>query len=207
MRVWRWQLLVSLLALVLVVALGAIIEFRGNTPLALDAEWMDEIIEHRSRAWEVPSLVMNFLGGGWFGVFVVPVAVIVVLVIRKRFVGALYFGVASAMSALVVQILKNVFDRPRPSEILVTADIGSFPSGHVANAATITVALGLITWRTWVWAVGAIYVVVMALSRTYLGAHWLSDTVGGMLVGAAVAMILWIAFANRIRVEKERRGQ
>lgn len=205
--VWRWQLFVALLALAFVVALGAVIAFRGNTPLGLDLEWMEEIIEHRHPAWEVPSLVMNFLGGGWFGVFVVPVAVIVVLIVRRRFAAAVYFGVASAISALVVQILKNVFERPRPAEMLVSSDLGSFPSGHVANAATIAVALGLIMWRIWVWAVGALYVVVMALSRTYLGVHWLSDTVGGLLVGAAVAMILWIAFANRIRVEKERRGQ
>jgi membrane-associated phospholipid phosphatase len=207
MRVSRWQLIVAIVALVLVVALGAVIAYRGNTPLALDAEWMEEIIEHRNPAWEVPSLVMNFLGGGWFGVFVVPIAVIVILLIRRRFAAAVYFGTASAGSAIVVQILKNVFDRPRPAEMLVSSDLGSFPSGHVANAATIAVAVGFIMWRTWVWAVGALYVIMMALSRTYLGAHWLSDTVGGLLVGAAVAMILWIAFANRIRVEKERLGQ
>ena len=207
MRVSRWQFFVALIALVFVVALGAVIAYRGNTPLALDAEWMEEIIEHRNPAWEVPSLVMNFLGGGWFGVFVVPIAVIVILVLRKRFVSAVYFGAASAGSAIVVQILKNVFDRPRPAEMLVSSDLGSFPSGHVANAATIAVAVGFIMWRTLVWAAGAMYVVVMALSRTYLGVHWLSDTIGGMLAGAAVAMILWIAFANRIRVEKERLGQ
>jgi undecaprenyl-diphosphatase len=168
---------------------------------------MGEIIEHRHPAWEVPSLVMNFLGGGWFGVFVVPIGIIVALCLRRLWASALYFGIASAVSALIVQLLKSIFDRPRPEEILVTADIGSFPSGHVANAATLAVALGLIVWRTWVWVAGAVYVLVMALSRTYLGAHWLSDTVGGMLVGAAVAMVLWIAFARRIRLEKERVGR
>ncbi len=202
----QWQLGVAVLALGVVVALGSIIALRGNLPLEVDAEWMEEIIEHRSPAWELPSLVMNFLGGGWFGVFVVPLAVIAVLCFRRLWASALYFAVASAVSALAVQLLKNIFDRPRPEEILVTADVGSFPSGHVANAATVAVALGFILWRWWVWAAGALYVVIMALSRTYLGAHWLSDTVGGMLVGAAVAMVLWIAFASRIRVEKERAG-
>ncbi|MBF4461387.1 MULTISPECIES: hypothetical protein [unclassified Rathayibacter] len=36
---------------------------------------MNEVIEHRSMFWLVPSLVMNSLGGGIFGTIVIPVAV------------------------------------------------------------------------------------------------------------------------------------
>jgi membrane-associated phospholipid phosphatase len=42
----------------------------------------------------------------------------------------------------------------------------------------------------------------MALTRTYLGAHWFTDTVGGLLVGAGVALVLWAAFA--VPLERER---
>jgi undecaprenyl-diphosphatase len=42
----------------------------------------------------------------------------------------------------------------------------------------------------------------MMLSRTYVGAHWISDTVGGMLVGAGVAVIVWAPFAYRLYREK-----
>jgi undecaprenyl-diphosphatase len=42
----------------------------------------------------------------------------------------------------------------------------------------------------------------MMLSRTYLGAHWISDTVGGMLIGAGVAVILWAPFAFRLYRER-----
>ena len=103
-----------------------------------------------------------------------------------------------------MQTLKVIFGRARPEDILVTLDSGSFPSGHVANAATVVTALALITWRLWVVIVGSVYVVLMALSRTYLGAHWVSDTVGGLLIGAGIAIVVWAPFAYRIYERKTR---
>jgi len=126
-------------------------------------------------------------------------------VLLKRRWGALFFLIASVVSAGVVQILKNTVDRPRPEQILVTADFGSFPSGHTANAATIAVVLALIVNRWWMWPVGAAYTACMLLSRNYLGAHWLTDTVGGLVLGAAVALIVWAPFAHRLHRETLRK--
>ena len=200
----RWPLVSGVIAIVVALLLGAIIALRGNIPFEGDAEWMEEILEHRNPFWEVPSLVMNFLGGGWFA-FALPAAIIVVLCVRRRFWGALFLGVASILSALTVQLLKGLVGRPRPEEILVTADFGSFPSGHSANAATLVVCLGIVVRRVWLWAAGAAYVILMMLSRTYLGAHWVSDTVGGLLLGVAIALIVWAPLARKLRLESERR--
>lgn len=194
----RWPLIASLTAVAVVLGLGAIITLRAS-PFDIDDEWMEEITEHRSPLWTVPSLVMNFLGGGWFAVFVVPIGVAIVLLIANRRWDSLYFVIAAATSAAAVQLLKFVFGRARPINMIITSDAGSFPSGHVANAATLAVALALILARTWVWWVGAAWVVLMALSRTYLGAHWVSDTFAGALLGAGVAVILWLPFERRRR--------
>lgn len=197
----RWPYISSAVAIALVVALGGLILIRGNLPLEFDAEWMDEVIENRSPILEVPSLLMNFLGGGWFATWLVPIGGIIVFLVLRRRWAAIYYGLALAISAGLVQLLKSLYERPRPEDILVTVDSGSFPSGHSANAATLAVVLGIILWRTWVWVAGAVYVVVMMLSRTYLGAHWISDTVGGLLLGAAVAVILWAPLASRLQQE------
>ena len=187
----------------LAVALGLLIFVREkNLPFGFDTAWMEEIVEHRNPVWEAPSLVMNFLGGGWFAVFVVPLVVVVLLLAFRRYAAALYFTVAVLLSVGTVQLLKQSLGRPRPLEILVTSDTGAFPSGHVANAATLAVVLGVILRRGWVWAAGIAYTVLMMLSRTYLGAHWASDTIGGALVGAGVAVIVWAPFA--LRLERER---
>jgi len=197
-RTRRLALVGGITALLAVIVLGGVTILRGS-PFGFDAEWMAEITEHRSsQLWLVPSLVMNFVGGGWFGVFVVPLGGALALFLLKRRWAALYFLLASALSALVVQILKALVDRARPEDILVHVDPGSFPSGHVANAATVAVAVALIFQRIWLWIVAVAWVILMALSRTYLGAHWVSDTIGGAVLGCAVAVVLWSVLATRI---------
>ncbi|MFC0681932.1 phosphatase PAP2 family protein [Lysobacter korlensis] len=202
----HWPLVSGVSAVGLAAAGGAVIAFRG-TDVEFDTEWNDGLLETRSPYFEVPARLMDFLGGGWFGVLAVPILVAVLLILTKHRWGALYFVIASALSAGVVQLLKNLFDRARPEDILVVADHGSFPSGHVANAATIAVTLGIILRRTWVWIGGVAYAVLMMLSRTYLGAHWLSDTVGGLLVGAGMAVVVWAPFAARLQRERTQRDR
>jgi len=199
----HWPIVSGVTALVLALGLGAIVTFRSGQ-LPFDTAWLEELVEHRTPLLTAPALVMNFLGGGWFAVFVIPLGVPLVLVLCRKRWSALYFLLTSAVAAGLVHLLKALYGRARPSEILVSVDLGSFPSGHVTNAAVIAVALGLLLRRRWVWIVGAAYVLLMALSRTYLGAHWLSDTIGGALTGTAVAILVWAPFAKAIEREWSR---
>jgi len=202
----RWPLISGVTAVVLVALLGGAIAYRaGNLPFEFDTEWMEEVIEHRNPAWEVPAQLMNTVGGGLFGIFILPTVIIVVLLVLRRFWAAVYFAVATVLSAGLVQLLKNLYVRPRPEDMLVVADVGSFPSGHVANAATMAVVLGFIVQRAWVWVAGVAYAVLMMASRTYLGAHWVSDTIGGLVLGAGVAVIVWAPLAHRLHIERHGR--
>ena len=199
----RAPLIGGIAAVVAAALLGIVIAVRASgLPLGIDEEWSLEIAESYSVWADALALFMNALGGGVIGVIVVPVGIAVALLVLRRPWAALYFLLASAASALVVQVLKEMLGRPRPEDMMVTSDYGSFPSGHVANAATIAVALGVIFPRVWMWVAGTIYTVLMAISRTYLGVHWLTDTIGGALVGAGVALVLWAAFA--VPLERER---
>jgi membrane-associated phospholipid phosphatase len=181
--------------------LGLLIAVRQGV-VGVDELWETGMVELRGPVGDAIAFTMDRLGGGIVGVFVVPVVGAIVLLLCRRPWGAAYFIVASAASAGAVQVLKQLFGRARPEDMLVTSDFGSFPSGHVANAATIAVVLGVIVPKVWVWAAGAAYTVLMALSRTYLGAHWLTDTIGGALVGAGVALVLWAVFS--LPLERER---
>ncbi|MBP1241200.1 membrane-associated phospholipid phosphatase [Frigoribacterium sp. PvP120] len=199
----RWWVVSALGAIGVVLLLGVVITARAGS-LGIDEEFMGELVEHRSPFWQAPALVFNVIGAGVIGVFVVPLGVGAVLLLRRRPWAALYWIASCALSAGVVQVIKHTFGRARPEEILVVSDYGSFPSGHTANAATLAVVLGVILRRAWVWVAGVVYTVAMLLSRTYLGAHWLTDTVGGLLIGAGVAVVLWAPVAHRLLAEQER---
>lgn len=204
----RPRLLAAALAgggLVAVVVLGLVVRIQVVAE-EIDVEWMAEIVEKRAPGWEAIARVFDVLGGGWVAILVVPLGVAVALLVARRPWAALVFVATSAASALLVQGLKVAFGRARPEEILLPLDSGAFPSGHVANAATIATLLALLLTRWWVAAAGAAYVALMALSRTYLGAHWLTDTVGGALLGAAVAVLAVTVAVPRLSREREARA-
>ncbi|MEZ3160549.1 phosphatase PAP2 family protein [Microbacterium sp. BWT-B31] len=190
-------LIVGLGGLVLVASgylFGAWIMSRGDLPFTVDS-WWDQLVAQ----WWLPFLgglarVMNWLGGGWFASFALPILAAGALIGIKRLWSAVYFLAAELASVIVVQVLKHVFERVRPEDMLVVSDEGSYPSGHVANAATIAVAAVVLFPRVWVAIVAGAWVLMMAFSRTYLHAHWLSDTLGGVLVGSGVALIVAAAF-------------
>jgi membrane-associated phospholipid phosphatase len=199
----RAPLIAGIATLLIAVLLGVILAAReGGLPFELDEEWAEEMVEIRGPVGDWLAYGMNALGGGVIGVFIVPISAALLLLFLRRPWAALYFIVASAASAGAVQLLKRTFGRMRPEDMIVVSDTGSFPSGHVANAATIAVVVGVIAPRVWVWALGAVYTALMALSRTYLGAHWVTDTIGGALVGAGVALLVWAVFAYPLERER-----
>ncbi|WP_309710037.1 phosphatase PAP2 family protein [Pseudolysinimonas sp.] len=189
---------------VVVLLLGLLVRVEAIAD-EIDGEWMAEILEMRGPGWEAVSRVFDFLGGGWFANWLIPVVVAVSFLIARRPWAASVFVIASAVSALLVQALKVLFGRARPEDSLLELHTAAYPSGHVANAATVVVLLALLLCRWWVATAGAAYVVLMALSRTYLGAHWVTDTVGGALLGASVALAGWAILAPMLHRERQGR--
>jgi undecaprenyl-diphosphatase len=192
--------------IILAVLLGAWIVNRGPEPFVVDAAWNILLVGVDWAPYDALSRFMNVAGGVLVSSLVVPVVAIIVFLAVRRPWSAVYFLATIALSGLLVQVLKHLFGRARPDEILVISDYGSFPSGHVANAATLAAILVVLHPRIWTVVVGALYVLIMAFSRTYLHAHWLSDTLGGALVGVGVALVC-ASFMNSLLIrERDPRG-
>ncbi|GAA4378560.1 phosphatase PAP2 family protein [Agromyces bauzanensis] len=195
-RPWAWT---GVIALAVVVAVGVVIVInRAREPFEFESALMSAVADSRTPVVTSAALALNWLGSGLVSSVIVPAIIVVGLLLWRRPWAAGFFVAAIAASGLVTRVLKVLVGRVRPEDILVSPDFGSFPSGHASNAAVIATALGLILLRTWVWVAGAAYTLLMMASRMYLGAHWVSDVVGGMLVGAGAALIVWAPFAEKL---------
>ena len=190
--------------LALATAVGALVVFAYPQTPGFDRWWNDTIAGARADWMLDFALVLNWIGGGWVAILGVPVLAIHALVIAGRWRGAVFAALCFAASAGAVQLLKQLFGRARPEDMLVASDYGSFPSGHTANAATIALVVWVLFPRVWTAIVGVLWVLAMALSRTFLSVHWASDTLGGALVGAGVVLVLaaWLLpWAQRAKAE------
>lgn len=199
------MLLVSgLVCVALAFALGALITLGFAHPFVVDAWWDQTIATHRSDVLVTFAHVMDWLGGGWVAIYLVPLLVILAFLLARRWRSSIFAAVAFLVSAGAVQLLKHLFGRARPEDMLVVSDYGSFPSGHTANAATLALIFAVLFPSIWVRIVGALWIVLMGLSRTFLSVHWATDTIGGALLGAGVVLLLaawmlpWVRLPGRV---------
>lgn len=113
---------------------------------------------------------------------------------RPRIVLALLW---TPLSFFLDNGLKLLFQHPRPTEaIIAIPDSYSFPSGHAVAASALYITLALVAARgerrqrpRRLLIVGGVALAVfVAWSRVYLGVHYISDVVGGLLIGGAGAV-------------------
>lgn len=128
------------------------------------------------------------------GVMPADVIILLVLGLRQKLREGLFAGFAIIGSALLNLGAKQLFARERPSlwESIAPESSFSFPSGHAMGSMTLACMLVLLAWHTrWRWPMlGAtsIFVVLVGLSRVYLGVHYPSDILAGW-----AAAITWTA--------------
>ncbi len=120
---------------------------------------------------------------------------------RKRWMAAIHWATAIAVGLLLTTGLDAVADMPRPP----TAVAGfGFPSVAVTMT---TVVFGFFAvliarelpgrQRVWPYLLAGIATALVGFARLYLGAHWLSDLTGGVLLGVVWLLVLGIAYRRR----------
>jgi undecaprenyl-diphosphatase len=138
------------------------------------------------------AIALSWLGSGLVN-WPLRAAAVVLLAWRRHWLRLSAFVLAVVLSELCIGPIKAAYDRPRPPGSLIATTGASFPSGHAIASAVTAVGLVLVLAppgkQRWRWEVRAVvFAAVMALSRVYQRAHWLSDTVAGGLLGAALAL-------------------
>lgn len=105
----------------------------------------------------------------------------------------------------VVELIRFFYQRPRPFtdlpvHQLLTSNEWSFPSGHATFFFAMATAIYLYNKK---WGIGFfIAATLMGASRVIAGIHYPSDIIGGALIGAAVASVVFTLFVKR-RIDKK----
>jgi len=173
---------------------GAILEdaLGGNELALIDRPVVRFLALHRDPELTGVMKLVTLLGGT---VFVTAVLAIVALIayIRTRSPRWPAFVSATVIGAVALDNIAKFFvNRPRPDFHPLVHPFGSsFPSGHAVAAAALGGSIAFIVTRTvswrkavWVWAIATFVAIIVALSRVYLGAHWPTDVMAGLAMGA-----------------------
>jgi membrane-associated phospholipid phosphatase len=149
---------------------------------------------------------LTFLGNGW-GAF--ALAFPLLLLAPRLLTSAIFSGL---LAAIVSPILKNLFSLPRPAGLLEMDSFhriggallhNAFPSGHTLTAFAVASAIYFASdkdKRTYVSLIFAAAIMV-GLSRNAVGAHWLTDVLGGAGFGLWCGMV-GALLANRVPTSK-----
>lgn len=125
--------------------------------------------------------------------------VVLWLLVREALLTALWVSVAVVGIAPLTTLLKDLFGRLRPDFDLGGAryESLSYPSGHSSGIATLVTVGLLLAWpllarraRTWVVVLGTCLVVLVGLTRMWLGVHYLSDVLGGWALGVGWSVLV-----------------
>lgn len=150
------------------------------------------------------------------GFTLLTVAVIVgtlMLIFHDRRREAAVFALTVILAQVSSEVLKAIYDRARPD--LVThggyAYSQSFPSGHSTMAAATFFTLATVVasvearkrTKALIYGLAITFVVLVGVSRVYLGVHWPTDVVGGWALGAVWALLAWIVL-GLLRVRPRR---
>lgn len=192
LQVHGWRLLLVFAGLLLPLwAFGALVEDLHNGEVfAFDAPGLQMAHAMANAGFDRTFVIISALGYAW-GVVPVDVVLVLALASRRRFREGLFAGISIIGSLLLNVAAKHSFARMRPDlwQSIAPETTFSFPSGHAMGSMTLAAVLVLLCWsvRTpwgwgWRWPVtilGTVFVLLVGLSRIYLGVHYPSDILAG----------------------------
>lgn len=184
----------ALVLLAAFAALGAAVA--AGWTAGIDQAVMVAVTTHRTTLQNSVAINSTALGSESIVLFfTLLVAAYAIASGRPRIVLALTWTI---LSFPLDDVLKPLFHHPRPTVAMVAVPAShGFPSGHALAASALYVTLALVAAggerrtgpRRLLIASGVAVALLVAWSRVYIGVHYLSDVVGGFLLGAAGAIV------------------
>ncbi|MFH1994810.1 MAG: VTT domain-containing protein [Nitrospinota bacterium] len=192
--------------------LGILQDVLFQDPLVMADKFIYYFLQSLRTPWGDSLFVaITELGDASVNIFIAA-SILIILLVKRCYRTAKYWIVAVVGGAFLIEILKLVIHLPRPIDIYQGALSYGFPSGHTTMSVILYGFLALIiargTFRNFRWGFFAgilLFPFMISISRLYLGAHWLSDVVGGFFVGIVWVSILGISYLKHANEQVPRR--
>ncbi len=173
---------------------------------ALDQRLARFFEQHRTPALTGRVMEVSALGSAPV-LLVLALLAYSVVVQARDWRGVLHLSTALVGAGVLSRLLQGMFERSRPDELLpfIVVTKGSFPSAHLFGATACYATFAFFYARyaprrgseIACYVVASILVVLIGVTRVYLGAHHTTDVVAGIAAGAAWAFLVAAAFSLR----------
>lgn len=127
------------------------------------------------------------------------------LLLWKRWRAAFHALALGVFAAGSVFVIKNLVQSPRPWGIANSPETFSMPSGHTTLATTLYIGFAFLIansvrpkFRWPIYTIAFISLLAVAISRLYLGAHWFTDVIAGLLLSAALLSAVIISYQRQV---------
>ena len=199
---------IVLLCVAAVLAIVIAVDPASSALQGIDDRWLRWMVSGRT-GWLIRVAKLVSRAGSVWVTLPVRLAVSGILAGRRRWLQLGAFVGAVVTSELCIGPVKALVDRPRPPNPLTGTSAASFPSGHAIAAAVtafgvVVVVVPFSPRRLVDIGIAAAIAGLMAISRTYLAAHWLTDTIAGVCIGTGLALV-WPASLEMARDRYRRR--
>lgn len=196
MRHTTSHILPAVLAAAALAGLGLLVHYQAGLT-GVDRALSEWVIALRNAPMDW-LIVLVTLFGDATALTLVAAAIVTSLAWRRAWWPAAISAASFATTTLVVKGIKLLVERERPmADLYGGVESFSFPSGHMTNSMVIYGALAIFAAHalTGVWkrvAVGGLVglVVLIGVSRVYLGAHWPSDVIGAALMASIMLFLI-----------------